>query len=67
MAYVIGKFVYFMHHAPFFNFCSIYEMEKILHTLSLSFALLKDKVFGLLRKIYSQYKKAEKSKFWMLQ
>ena len=45
----------------FLNISSV--SETMLHSLSLSFALLKDKVFGLLRKIYSQYKKAEKSKF----
>lgn len=37
--------------------------QEVLHGICLSFALHKDKVFGLLRKIYNQYKKAEKSKF----
>lgn len=56
----------FLHHTSFLE-DQFGIWNRMLHSLFLSFALLKDKVYGLLRKIYSQYKKAEKSKFWMLQ
>lgn len=52
----------FLHRTSFLEHLFTIS-NRMLHSLSLSFALLKDKVFGLLRKIYSQYKKAEKSKF----